>query len=96
MNMKLFPKAAMLLSAVLLASACNQPAQTEKKDTAKKESEKKQDQGATVKKKTSDDGKKAKPVATPVEVKIADAEGYQAALKKNLGKVVLVDVWATW
>ena len=34
--------------------------------------------------------------ARPVSLQVADVEGYQQALARHLGKVVLVDFWATW
>ena len=34
--------------------------------------------------------------ASEVQVSIVDGEGYRAIREKQLGKVVLVDYWATW
>ena len=36
------------------------------------------------------------PVTTPVSVETTDLAGYQAAIEKHKGKVVVVDFWATW
>jgi thiol-disulfide isomerase/thioredoxin len=39
---------------------------------------------------------KRTPTASPVELSVVDRAGYDAALAKLRGKVVLVDFWATW